>query len=151
VGLMAVGATHVGSSYNVNKEEYMRSWIIGIVLGLLVVAPGTGYAADMAGDAKWTISLTKDYTASPWTSQVGWSNRAIGKLGFGAKNLLLGWTDLFVEPKQTMDEGGNVLVGLGKGLWEGVLNTVGGAVHIVTFPITGLDAPLPGGGTQVLS
>ena len=120
------------------------------VMGMLAVAPAVGEAGDMGG-AKMTWSLTKDYTASPWTAETGWSNRATGKLGFGLKNLLLGWTDLFVVPKKTADEGGNVLVGLGKGIIRGIENEVGGALHIITFPLTELDVPLPNGGTQVLS
>jgi hypothetical protein len=95
--------------------------------------------------------LTKDYTPSPWTSEVGWSDRALGKLGFGAKNLLLGWTDLFVEPREASQAGENVLKGIGVGVADAVANEVGGAVHILTFPITGLDWPLPEGGTQLLS
>ena len=118
--------------------------------GVLVAFPAAGEAASMGGGAKWTLSLTKDYTASPWTHEVGYSKRALGKLGFGVKNLLLGWTDLIVEPKEASESGGNVLAGIGVGLKDAVENTLGGAVHLVTFPITAIDAPLPEGGTQLL-
>lgn len=124
--------------------------LVVVVAALMAALPATGYAAEMAGGAKWTLSLTKDYTPSPWTSEVGWSNRAISKLGFGVKNLLLGWVDLFTEPKEAMDAGENFFVGLGHGLKDGIENEIGGVIHIVTFPITGLDAPLPEGGTQLL-
>ena len=131
---------------------------IPVVAGVMVlaafvgiaVAPAVGEASQMGG-AKWTLSLTKDYTASPWTNETGWGARAVGKLGFGVKNLLLGWTDLFVEPKEAVDAGGNFFKGLGVGLVQAVANTVGGAVHLITFPLTELDAPLPEGGTQLLS
>ena len=119
------------------------------VVGVLLTAPAMGFAAD--GGAKYTLSLTQDYTASPWTSESGWSSRAVGKLGFGAKNLLLGWTELFTEPKEAMDEGGNFFAGLGHGVVNALADTLGGAVHLVTFPITGLDAPLPEGGVALLS
>ena len=69
----------------------------------------------------------------------------------GASNTLLGWTDLFVEPKETMNAGGNFFKGLGVGLADGLANTLGGVVHLITFPLTELDAPLPEGGTQILS
>ena len=130
----------------------MSKWLgVFVVVGLLIAAPAMGYAAGMEqGGAKYTLSLTSDYTASPWTSEMGWSNRAGAKLLFGAKNLLLGWTDLFTETKEAVDSGGNFFVGLGYGLKDGVENTLGGAVHLVTFPITGIDAPLPEGGTQLL-
>ena len=124
--------------------------LVGLV-GAVVANPVVGEAAQMGGAAKVTLSLTKDYTSSPWTSEVGWSNRAIGKLGFGLKNLLLGWTDLIVEPRKAAQAGGNVLTGLGVGVKDAVENTLGGAVHVITFPLTEVDAPLPEGGTQLLN
>ena len=137
------------------KRTGLASSIV-VLVGLMVAAPALGEAAEhggqaMSGNAKITLSLTKDYTPSPWTSETGWSNRAVGKLGFGVKNLLLGWTDLFIEPKEAADAGGNVLKGLGVGLKDAVENELGGVVHLITFPITGIDAPLPEGGTQLLS
>ena len=127
--------------------------VFSVLAGVVVaafVAPG-GAAAEQMSGAKHTLSLTKDYTPSPWTSEVGYSNRAIGKLGFGVKNLLLGWTDLFTETKETTDAGGNFFKGLGIGVKDAVENELGGVVHLVTFPITCLDAPLPEGGTQLLN
>ena len=126
--------------------------VLGGLAGALAAYPVVGEAANMgAGGAKYTLSLSKDYTASPWTHEMGWANRAKGKLVFGIKNLLLGWTDLFVEPQEASKSGGNVLKGLGIGLKDAVENELGGAVHILTFPVTGIDAPLPEGGTQLLS
>ena len=124
--------------------------VLGGLLGA-VVTPTIGAAAQGRGGAKVTLSLTKEYTASPWTQKSGWSNRAVGKLGFGVKNLLLGWTDLFIEPKEAADEGNNLLAGVGIGVKDAVENTLGGAVHILTFLCTEIDAPLPEGGTQLLS
>ena len=131
-----------------------------VMIAALVASPALGWAAEHGGKAmgksmgsegaKWTLSLTSDYTASPWTSEVGYTTRAVGKLGFGVKNLLLGWVDLFTEPKEAMDSGEGFLKGLGAGLKDAVENTLGGAVHLVTFPITAIDAPLPEGGTQLL-
>ena len=118
------------------------------LLSSLVAFPAVGEAAD---GAKITLSLTKDYTASPCTHEEGYTNRAIGKLGFGLKNLLLGWTDLFIEPKEASSSGENLLKGIGIGLKDAVENELGGVVHLVTFPITSIDAPLPEGGTQLLS
>ena len=127
-----------------------------VVLGVLAVYPAMGYAAEhggksMGGDQKlMTLSLTPDYTASPWTKQAGYANRAGGKLVFGAKNLLLGWTEIFTETKASLDKGDNFFVGLGKGLKNGLEDELGGVVHLVTFPLTCLDAPLPEGGTNIL-
>ena len=108
-----------------------RIAVLGVVLGLLV-APGLASAQ------------------SPWTDEVGWGDQAKGKAIYGGKNLLLGWTELFTQPYDNVQMGENFFVGIGKGIWNGVGQTVGGALHLVTFPITAIDVPLPEGGTQVL-
>ena len=132
-----------------------RAGAIAVVMALVAaVWSGPGVAEAYMGaveNAKLTLSLTKDYTPSPWTQEVGWGARAKAKLAFGVKNALLGWTELVTEPKRAMDEGDNFFVGLGMGVKNGVENTLGGVVHTVTFPLTELDAPLPKGGTQLLS
>lgn len=122
--------------------------LVGLI-GTLAAAPVVGEAADM-GNAKMTWSLAKDYTPSSWTNEVGWGSRAKSKLGFGLKNVFLGWTELITEPKRAIDEGDNFFIGLGAGVKNGVLDTLGGALHAITFPLTELDVPLPAGGTQLL-
>ena len=124
--------------------------LVGLA-GVVLAAPVVTEAADGASGAKMTLSMTKDYTASSWTNEAGWSNRALSKLGFGLKNGLLGWTELVLEPKRAIDEGDNFFMGLGVGVTNAVLMTVGGVVHTVTFPLTELDAPLPKGGTALLN
>ncbi len=94
---------------------------------------------------------TIGHAASAWAEETGWGNQAKAKLGYGLKNLLLGWTDLFIEPKEAMDAGGNFFVGVGAGVKDALCNTIGGALHTVTFPLPQIDVPLPEGGTQLLS
>ena len=117
-------------------------------MGVLVAFPVMGEAADMGHGKMTTLSLTKNYTASPWTHEVGYSQQAVGKLGFGLKNLLLGWTKFFTEPKEAADKGENIVAGIGMGLKNGLEDTLGGVVHTVTFFVPQIDAPLPGGGVQ---
>ena len=88
--------------------------------------------------------------ASPWAEGATYSEQALGKLKYGLKNALLGWTSLVRTPVQASQEGDNILVGIGRGVWDAVGQTVGGAAHVVTFPITAIDVPLPGGGTDIL-
>ena len=88
--------------------------------------------------------------ASPWADEATWGAQATGKLKYGVTNLLLGWTSLFREPVQASQAGENVFVGIGRGVWNGVGQTVGGALHAVTFPLTMIDVPLPEGGTDLL-
>lgn len=89
--------------------------------------------------------------ASDWASGATWGEQATGKLKYGLKNTLLGWTSLFREPMQASQAGENVFVGIGRGVWNAVGQTVGGAAHAVTFPLTMIDIPLPEGGTDVMS
>jgi len=85
---------------------------------------------------------------SPWADEADYGAQACGKLKYGLKNTLLGWTELVTEPKAAMADGENVLVGLGRGVKNGVLTTVGGAAHAITFPIPAIDVPLPEGGVD---
>ena len=89
--------------------------------------------------------------ASSWASGATYGEQVTGKLKYGLTNLLLGWTELFREPMRASQAGENVLVGIGRGVWNAVGDTIGGAVDTVTFPIPQLDIPLPGGGTNLLS
>ena len=88
--------------------------------------------------------------ASSWASGATYSDKAVGKLTFGLRNVLAGWTELFREPVEASKAGENVLVGIGRGAWNAVGQTVGGALHVVTFPIPQIDIPLPEGGTDLL-
>ncbi len=107
---------------------------LAVCLGVaLVAAPGLASAA------------------SPWAGGATYSEKATGKLTYGLKNTLLGWTSLFRTPMKASQSGENVFVGIGKGVWDAVGQTVGGALHAVTFPIPQIDVPLPEGGTDLLS
>jgi len=88
--------------------------------------------------------------ASPWADGTTWGEKAGGKLKYGATNLLLGWTSLFREPVKASKAGENLFTGIGRGIWDAVGQTVGGAVDVVTFPVPQIDIPLPEGGTDLM-
>ena len=88
---------------------------------------------------------------SPWTEESGYINRANGKFGFGLKNAALGWTEVFTQPYDETKGGGNAAVGFGKGIWNTVGQTVGGTLHLATFPFTAVDVPLPENGNQLFT
>lgn len=111
---------------------------MGKRLGLLVLA-----AVLLAGPVSASA-------ASSWAMETTYGAKAGGKLKYGLKNTLLGWTSLFRTPYEATQAGDNLLVGLGQGLWNAVGQTVGGVVHLVTFPLPQLDIPLPEGGTDFL-
>jgi putative exosortase-associated protein (TIGR04073 family) len=90
------------------------------------------------------------WAASPWTTETVTADKMMGKLGFGIKNLLLGWTEIIKQPVNGAKT--DSVVGFGKGLatglYDGVIYTLGGALHVVTFPFTNIDVPLPNDGVK---
>jgi len=131
-----------------------RSGIVLVVCAMLV-SPGVVWAKSRGTMAKKksyqnyqsrSTKTNKYAHGSHWAREHGWANQARGKFMFGAKNTLLGWTELFTEPYEAAKSGGNVVGGIGRGLWNGVADTAGGAAHLVTFPIPQVDLPLPEGG-----
>ena len=118
-----------------NKEVGMGKRLsIVVALGIALVA------APLAASA-----------ASPWADEATYGAQVGGKLKYGLKNTLLGWTSLIRTPVESVQSGENILVGIGRGVWNGVGQTVGGVLHLVTFPLPQIDVPLPEGGTDLLS
>ena len=131
------------------------NWVLGVTMVAVLASPAANSAAMpmMQGhveQAKYTLSLTKDYTPSPWTGEAGYLDRAKHKFIFGSKNLFLGWTELYHEPREAAQHHEGVLRGMGRGVVNMLGDTLGGAAHLVTFPITALDVVLPEGGTDIL-
>lgn len=88
------------------------------------------------------------YRPSEWRSEKEYIDRAFGKFNFGIWNFFFGWTELATEPYESLMTDENFLWGIGKGVFNGLADTVGGAANIVTFPITALYIPLPEGGIE---
>ena len=80
--------------------------------------------------------------ASPWTEEKTYGERAVGKLGYGLTNTVLGWTKLFSTPNEYAAANKNVWSGVGQGLIDTAVTTVLGAAQLVTFPIAA-DIPIP--------
>ncbi len=109
----------------------MRQWMgVCISVGLVVAMPAMSFAGG----------------ASPWTTETRWLDRSDGKFYHGLKNLLWGWTELITEPDEAMWRGESILGSLGRGVWNAVGQTAGGALQVLTFPFTWFDIPLPEGG-----
>ena len=88
------------------------------------------------------------FAASPWTEKTTYADKVKYKLDFGVKNILGGITEIYTQPKNYHKEKKNMFEGVGKGLWYALADTVGGALHILTFPIPQLDVPLPENGVS---
>lgn len=93
------------------------------------------------------------YAASPWTEGKTYQDKVIGKLDFGFKNLLGGWTEIFTGPTKSKFQCKCVVtksvVRVGKGVVYAIADTVGGALHVVTFPFPQIDVPLPNNGVDL--
>jgi len=88
------------------------------------------------------------FAASPWTTEKTYIEKTAKKMEFGLKNLLLGWTEIGSEAVEYKKNGKNVFQGIAVGFGEAIVYTVGGALHVATFPIP-LDVPLPKNGVQI--
>ena len=66
-------------------------------------------------------------------TQAGYPSKAGHTLVRGTANTLLGWTELIRQPANEVKEGGNVFVGLGKGVGETLKRTFGGIGEVLTF------------------
>jgi hypothetical protein len=123
--------------------------IVGVTVGLLLALPAASHASKTEG-AKYTLSFTKQYLPSPWTEHDRYLPRAKGKLIFGAKNALLGCLELYNEPRDARRQNTGFMRGMGRGLVNMLGDTIGGVLHVATFPITAVDVSLPEGGTDLL-
>jgi hypothetical protein len=110
----------------------MKKTTISLLLLAMLAMPAAGFAA------------------SPWAEETEYGDKISEKLQFGLKNTLLGWTDIFFEPiraSKKCDSCDSIWTGLGKGLTDAIVNEVGGAFHLLTFPLP-VDVPLPEDGVQ---
>ena len=93
------------------------------------------------------------HAASPWTEAKTYKEKVLGKLDFGFKNTLGGWTAIFSETAKADSNCKckimRTVKGFSRGAVYAVADTVGGVLHIVTFPITQLDVPLPNNGINL--
>lgn len=111
----------------------MKKQISILVLALLILQQ-TGLALPMS-----------EFPASSWTKGDGYAEKTVGKLGFGLVNIVGGWTALATEYYEQPET--NIAAAFLRSIARTVTNTVGGALHVVTFPAP-FDIRLPGGGTS---
>ena len=65
--------------------------------------------------------------------QASYTEKAGATLARGAMNTALGWTELLVQPASEVNAGGNVVVGIGKGVGYAVKRTAVGLGELLTF------------------
>ncbi len=79
-----------------------------------------------------------------------YGDKAKDKLVYGLKNLALGWTEILQETGEAVQAKTCPIKGLGNGVYNAVGDTVGGALHVVTFFAPDIKVPLPEGGTDIM-
>lgn len=89
-----------------------------------------------------------NYGPSEWTERDTKTEKIIGKFGFGAKNMLMGWSEILYHPYAAGNQGENIIEGAVVGMRYGLADTVGGILQFVTFPLA-WDIQLPEGGTHM--
>lgn len=104
---------------------------IAVFVLCLFVLSSSAFAADMSAWNKPSSS---------------YGQKAAKKLAYGLSNVVFGWSEIFTETYEAAQSGQCPINGFFNGLWNGVADTVGGALHVVTFPLTTVDIPLPEGG-----
>ncbi len=122
-----------------------KLWIMIAVAFVVTSAPSALFA-----DEKCTKPCDKTtWEKSPWTQETTYGNKILQKFYFGAKNILAGWTEIISKPEKALKNDTCVFRGLGKGIVFAAADTVGGVLHLATFPIPQIDVPLPDGGVQL--
>jgi len=118
-----------------------RQWMV-VMACVAVMGSTAGPAA--AAEAQPTKGCP---ICSKTTDGTDYSAKAGCTLVRGASNTLLGWTELLRQPAQEAKDGGNVFVGIGKGVGQGVVRTLAGVGEMLTFwmpkpPQIANDCPL---------
>jgi len=97
---------------------------VGIVWVLGLVGPA---AAEDAPAVQCPICRTANDQAAPY------AGKATSTLMRGAVNVLFGWTELLIQPTEEVDQGGNLAIGIGKGVGYAMKRTAAGLGEVLTF------------------
>ena len=87
------------------------------------------------------IFIPRVQAASPWLAEKKYDQKIAHKFSYGLTNIFFGWTEIFYEPLKAAKREENALIGTGKGILHAVGITLGGALHLLTFPVP-IDIPL---------
>ena len=101
--------------------------LIAMAVGLTVVLGRAGQAAAATTGTQCPICSKAAAADARYGTKAGHA------LARGAANTVLGWTELIREPAQEVKDGGNVFVGVAKGVGQGVKRTLAGVGDVLTF------------------
>ena len=95
---------------------------VGVALGFAIVL---GFSSPARAACPVCAKASDESTSYP--------AKAGSTLVRGATNTLLGWTELFRQPVNEVKGGGNVVIGIGKGVGQTVKRTLAGVGEVLTF------------------
>jgi putative exosortase-associated protein (TIGR04073 family) len=107
----------------------MRSGTRRILAAAFALAALFGGAAPARAEEPTTCPICSK--ASSQT--VPYGEKAGSTLTRGAMNAALGWTEIISQPVHEVQNGGNVLVGIGKGIGQTFSRTAAGIGEVLTF------------------
>lgn len=102
-------------------------WGLVVAVGCAIAAPVWAEEGAASAATPCSICAKANDDAARYPAKAG------AALAQGAGNVLLGWSEILVEPVRTTQAKGNVGVGVLRGIGLAVKRTVLGAVEVVTF------------------
>ena len=100
----------------------------------LALLPGAARAEEIKDQAtKDQISNLCPICHNANNQQASYPDKAGATLMRGAANAAFGWTEMLIQPSEEVQSGGNLAVGVGKGLGLAVKRTAVGFGELLTF------------------
>ena len=117
---------------NMQRSVCLVAAIAGLaaLLGLSATARAEEPAAPSTQQVKPMVCPICGRVSDPSAT---YSTKAGSTLVRGAANAAFGWTELISEPVHEVKHGGNVLVGIGKGVGRTLTRTLSGLAEVLTF------------------
>ena len=104
------------------------------LLALILVLSGVHFVAAQPPSSNLELSETSPHCGVCEAAESqNFAKSAPGKIGRGAVNILLGWTNLFAQPIQSGKSGGSILTGIGNGFSYTFIRTLQGVVELGLF------------------
>ena len=106
----------------------MRRRVRGFAISIaLLIAPAIASAADAPPSSRCPICSRANNQAGPYPE------KAVMTLVRGMTNTTFGWTELLTQPSAEVEHGGNLAVGIGRGIGYAMKRTAVGFGEMFTF------------------
>lgn len=112
----------------------MAKVLVFVFALFFIFSPTQVFAQTSSADPN--LELTETSPSCPvceGAESPSFAKSAPGKIGRGAVNILLGWTNLFAQPIQSSKSGGNIFSGIGNGFGYTLVRTLQGVVELGLF------------------